>query len=138
MLATLYAKALDAGFEKPILGDRWAKDIVDRIDYDWSKTTITARTSPSVTTAVGALRPVGTPVSRRSSRSRSCCTWAAGWTPGTSGWHPGPDVEWYDVDYPDVADLRVQLFPPRDTATSSPHRSPTRPGLPTSPRTGPV
>ena len=27
---------------------------------------------------------------------------------------PGPDVEWYDVDYPDVADLRRQLYPARD------------------------
>ena len=44
MLATFYAKALDADLEKPILGDRWAKEIVDRIDYDWKKTTITART----------------------------------------------------------------------------------------------
>jgi len=32
MLATFYAKALDAELEKPILGDRWAKDIVDRIE----------------------------------------------------------------------------------------------------------
>ena len=42
MLATFYAKALDADLEKPILGDRFAKEIVDRIDYDWKKTTITA------------------------------------------------------------------------------------------------
>ena len=27
---------------------------------------------------------------------------------------PGPGVEWYDVDYPDVADLRRQLFPARE------------------------
>ena len=27
---------------------------------------------------------------------------------------PGPGVEWYDVDYPDVAELRKQLFPPRE------------------------
>ena len=50
MLATFYAKALDADLPKPILGDRCAKDIVDRIDYDWSKTSITAANSPSVTT----------------------------------------------------------------------------------------
>ena len=113
MLATFYAKALDAGFEKPILGDRWAKDIVDRIDYDWSKTTITARTSPSVTT-----------------RSAHFDRWARQFLavhPKSIVLHlgcgldsryyrldPGPDVEWYDVDYPDVADLRVQLFPPRE------------------------
>ena len=27
---------------------------------------------------------------------------------------PGPGVEWYDVDYPDVIDLRRQLFPSRE------------------------
>ena len=32
MLATFYAKALDADLDNPILGDRWAKDIVDRLD----------------------------------------------------------------------------------------------------------
>lgn len=50
MLATLYAKALDAGLPEPILGDHYAVAVVDRIDYDWRKTTITARRSPSVTT----------------------------------------------------------------------------------------
>ena len=50
MLATFYAKALDADLPKPILGDRWAKEIVDRIDYDWSKTSITKANSPAVTT----------------------------------------------------------------------------------------
>ena len=50
MLATLYAKALDADLPNPILGDRYAKEIVERIDYDWTKTAIAARNSPSVTT----------------------------------------------------------------------------------------
>lgn len=50
MLATFYAKALDAGLPKPILGDQLARDIAQRIDYDWSKTTITAGRSPAVTT----------------------------------------------------------------------------------------
>jgi O-methyltransferase involved in polyketide biosynthesis len=27
---------------------------------------------------------------------------------------PGPGVEWYDVDYPEVAELRRQLYPDRD------------------------
>ncbi len=39
-VATLYAKALDADFKKPILGDRFAKLVVERIGYDWKKTTI--------------------------------------------------------------------------------------------------
>ena len=110
MLATLYAKALDADSERPILGDRWARDIVDRLDYDWSQTAITASNSPSVTT-----------------RSAHFDRWTRQFLavhPKSTVLHlgcgldsryfridPGPDVEWYDVDYPDVAALRRQLLP---------------------------
>lgn len=113
MLATFYAKALDADFDNPILGDRWAADIVGRIDYDWSKTTITARTAPSVTT-----------------RSAHFDVWArqflavhpeavvlhlgCGLDSRYYRLNPGPGVDWYDVDYPDVADLRKQLYPARE------------------------
>jgi O-methyltransferase involved in polyketide biosynthesis len=110
MLATLYAKALDADLEKPILGDRYAKEVVGRIDYDWSKTAITPRVSPSVTT-----------------RSAHFDNWVRQFTsvhPNSTVLHlgsgldtryfriePGPDVEWYEIDYPDVAELRRQLLP---------------------------
>jgi O-methyltransferase involved in polyketide biosynthesis len=113
MLATFYAKALDADLPNPILGDLWAKEIVDRIDYDWSKTAITKANSPSVTT-----------------RSAHFDNWARQFlvvNPEATVVHlgcgldarafrldPGPSVEWYDVDYPEVADLRRQLFPARD------------------------
>jgi O-methyltransferase involved in polyketide biosynthesis len=110
MLATLYAKALDADFKEPILGDRFAKQIVERIDYDWKKTTITARRAPSVTT-----------------RSAHFDAWAnqflvahpqavvvhvgCGLDARFFRLQPGPGVEWYDVDYPEVAALRTQLYP---------------------------
>jgi O-methyltransferase involved in polyketide biosynthesis len=113
MLATLYAKALDADFENPILGDRYAKQIVERIDYDWQKTTITARRAPSVTTRSAhfdawtrqflAVHPqavvlhLGCGLDSRFFRVQ-----------------PGPGVEWYDVDYPEVAALRTQLYPVAD------------------------
>lgn len=113
MLATFYAKALDADLPKPILGDQWAKQIVGRIDYDWSKTSITKANSPSVTT-----------------RSAHFDTWARQFLavhPEATVVHlgcgldarafrldPGPGVQWYDVDYPDVIELRRKLFPTRD------------------------
>ncbi|HZU48858.1 MAG TPA: class I SAM-dependent methyltransferase [Mycobacterium sp.] len=113
MLATLYAKALDADLPEPILGDRYAKDVVERIDYDWSRTGITARNSASVTTRSAhfddwvrqflAVHPravvlhVGCGLDSRCLRV-----------------DPGPGVDWYDVDYPGVAELRQQLFPGRD------------------------
>ncbi len=113
MLATFYAKAVDADLEKPILGDRFAKEIVDRIDYDWKKTSVTAANSPAVTT-----------------RSAHFDNWARQFLaahPEAVVLHlgcgldarffrldPGPGVEWYDIDYPDVVDLRSQLYPTRD------------------------
>jgi O-methyltransferase involved in polyketide biosynthesis len=113
MLATFYAKALDADLPKPILGDRWAKEIVDRIDYDWSKTSITKANSPAVTTRSAhfdrwarqflAVHPEATVVHL-----------GCGLDARAFRLDPGPGVEWYDVDYPDVADLRRQLFPSRD------------------------
>jgi O-methyltransferase involved in polyketide biosynthesis len=112
MLATLYAKALDAGLEKPILGDRLAQQIAARIDYDWTKTAITAGNSPSVTT-----------------RSAHFDTWARQFLAvspdavvldlgcGLDGrffrLDTGPGVDWFDIDYPDVIALRNHLYPTR-------------------------
>ncbi len=49
MLTTLYCKALDADFDRPVLGDRFAKDAVGRIDYDWDELGIAPRWTPLVT-----------------------------------------------------------------------------------------
>jgi O-methyltransferase involved in polyketide biosynthesis len=113
MLATLYAKAVDNQRDHPILGDRLAEQIVERIDYDWRRTTITAYNSPGVTTRTAhfdawtgqflAAHPravvlhVGCGLDGRFFRLQ-----------------PGPDVQWYDIDYPEVAALRTQLYPEAD------------------------
>jgi O-methyltransferase involved in polyketide biosynthesis len=113
MLATLYAKALDADLDPPVLGDRWAKEIVERIDYDWAQTAVTVETAPSMTT-----------------RSAHIDQWASEFLAANSEavvlhlgcgldsrffrLNPGPGVEWFDVDHPDVAELRRQLYPKRD------------------------
>ncbi|MCV7231987.1 class I SAM-dependent methyltransferase [Mycobacterium branderi] len=110
MLATLYAKALDADFPKPVLGDRYAKEIVERIDYDWTKTTINARRAPSVTTRTAhfdawvrqflAAHPQATVLHL-----------GCGLDARFLRLQPSPGVEWYDVDYPEVVALRTQLYP---------------------------
>jgi O-methyltransferase involved in polyketide biosynthesis len=111
MLATLYAKALDADADHPILHDTYAKAVVARIDYDWDRTGITARNAPSVVIRSAhfdkwarqflAVHPeatvlhVGCGLDSRALRLR-----------------PGPGVEWYDVDYPEVIALRERFYPP--------------------------
>jgi methyltransferase (TIGR00027 family) len=111
MLATLCARALDADSDHSILGDSYAKDLVRQLDYDWSKTSINARNAPSVTI-----------------RSAHFDNWArqflavheeatvlhlgCGLDSRAFRVGPGPGVEWYDVDYPDVISLREQFYPP--------------------------
>lgn len=109
MLATLYARALDADAPHPILGDRHAKELVDRIDYDW-KTAIPARYVWSVMT--------------RAAHFDAWVRQFLGAHPRAVVLHlgcgldtryfrlqPGPQVEWYDVDYPEVARLCTGLYP---------------------------
>lgn len=117
MLATLYAKALDAEAAHPVLGDTWARDAVARIDYDWTRTTITPRSAPSV-----------------AGRSAHFDRWARQFLAGhpqatvvhvgcgldarVFRLDPGLGVRWYDVDYPDVIALRARLYPRRDHYTA--------------------
>ena len=113
MLATLYAKALDADADHPILADPFAKELVSRINYDWRQTTITARSAPQVAV-----------------RSAYLDNWArqflavheqaivlhvgCGLDSRAFRLNPKPAVQWYDIDYPDVIALREKLYPARE------------------------
>ncbi|AKK30137.1 class I SAM-dependent methyltransferase [Mycobacterium sp. EPa45] len=112
MLATLYAKALDAQRERPILGDAWARDAVARLDYDWAKTTITDRKSPSVTTRSLHFDNWARQFLARHDRA-VVVHLGAGLDSRVYRLHPGPGIEWYDVDHPSIMALREQLYPPR-------------------------
>lgn len=113
MLATLHARALDADLPKSILHDTWAKEVVGRLDYDWSQTSMTPRNAPSVTMRSAhfdmwarqflAVHPRATVVHL-----------GCGLDSRYLRLDPGPEVEWYDVDHPAVAELRVQLLPQRE------------------------
>jgi O-methyltransferase involved in polyketide biosynthesis len=112
MLATLYARALDADADKPILGDTFAKDLVNRIDYDWRKTGVTARNA-----SIGAVRGAHLDnwARQRLARDKRAVVLHVGC--GLDGrvfrLAPGAAVEWYDIDRPDVIALVKQLYPAR-------------------------
>jgi O-methyltransferase involved in polyketide biosynthesis len=112
MLTTLYCKALDAGFRRPILGDEFAQDAVGRIDYDWRELRVDYRWTPLVTVRTAqydiwarqflAVHP-------RAAVVHLGC----GLDSRVFRLDPGPGVEWYDVDYPTVIALREKIFPTR-------------------------
>ena len=87
MLTTLYCKALDADWDRPILGDDFAKAAVARIDYDWAELKVANRWTPLVTVRTAQFDVWAAsflpPIPRRLSS-----TSAVVWTAGCSGWIP--------------------------------------------------
>lgn len=112
MLSTLYLKALDADFKRPVLADRFAKEAISRIDYDWSALDMGAAWAPLCT-----VRTAQYDIWARSFIARHPhCTvvhLGCGLDARVFRLDPGPDVEWYDVDFPDVIALREKVYPAR-------------------------
>ena len=113
MLATLRARALDADAGTPVLGDTFAKELVSRIDYDWRKTGVTARNA-----SAGTVRSIHFDEWARQFLTRHhravVLHLGCGLDDRVFRLNPGPDVEWYDVDQPEVIALVEQLYPVRE------------------------
>ncbi|MFJ4104956.1 class I SAM-dependent methyltransferase [Amycolatopsis japonica] len=113
MLATLYGRALDARGERPILGDKAADEAVKQIDYDFASLgvnadmglTVALRAKPMDDWAASFLRehPDATVVQL-----------GCGMDSRVYRVDPPPTVRWFDVDYPEVVDLRARIYPERD------------------------
>jgi O-methyltransferase involved in polyketide biosynthesis len=112
MLTTLYLKALDADFARPILGDRYAKEAVARLDYDWRDLGIGRKWAPLVTVRAAQYDLWATQFLAAHSDS-TVVHLGCGLDSRVYRLDPGPDVEWYDVDYPAVIALREQVYPTR-------------------------
>ncbi len=112
MLSTLYLKALDADFERPILGDRFAKEAIEKLDFDWGELEITPKWAPLFTVRT-AQYDIWV---REFLAAHSECTvvhLGCGLDCRVFRIDPGPDVRWYDVDFPQVIELREQIYPSR-------------------------
>jgi O-methyltransferase involved in polyketide biosynthesis len=109
MLATLYLKALDADFDRPVLGDRYAKEAISRLDYDFREIGITAKWAPLITVRTAQYDIWA----RQFLAVHQQCTvvhLGCGLDSRVFRLDPGPGVQWYDVDYPAVIALREQIY----------------------------
>jgi O-methyltransferase involved in polyketide biosynthesis len=113
MLATLYAKALDADAPRSILGDHFAKAAVARIDYDWEALGINARQAPSV-----AIRTLHfdnwtrqfLAVHEQAHEEVTVLHVGCGLDARVHRLDPPAGVQWYDIDYPEVIGLRERVY----------------------------
>jgi O-methyltransferase involved in polyketide biosynthesis len=112
MLATLYLKALDADFRRPVLGDRYAKEAVNRLDYNFRDIGITAKWAPLITVRTAQYDIWA----RQFLAVHQQCTvmhLGCGLDSRVFRLDPGPGVQWYDIDYPAVIALRDKIYPTR-------------------------
>lgn len=116
MLGTLYLRAYESRSEHSILADRAAAEAVDRIDYDFDRMKKAVR--PSSNQFLVALR------------ARQFDLWAADFLhrhPDAVVLHLGcgldsrafrldvpADVHWFDLDVPEVIELRRQIYAEHD------------------------
>ena len=110
LLATLYGRSEDAAGPQPILGDKWARQVVDNIDYDFAKLGMDAAACVGVAVRASLLDR-WTSEFLSTHPSATVLHLACGLdTRGLRVQH-GTGVRWIDVDLPDVVSLRRKLIP---------------------------
>ena len=116
MLDMLYAKALDADAAHPVLGDGYAKELLAQLDYDGSASPIARQRRRQVTSIAVRCAQFDIWASQFLSAHDHATVLhlGCGLDSRVFRLNPGPGVEWYDVDFPDVIALRERLYPTRE------------------------
>src|SRR3954454_4760192 len=115
-LATLYLRAWESHAERSILGDHWAAEALDRIDYDFAK--FKKRLRPQSNQFLVALRAkqlddwVAAFLARHP--EATVLQLGCGLDSRMLRLDPPAAVRWFDLDVPQVIEVRRRLYPERD------------------------
>lgn len=112
LLITLYAKALDNRAKNPILGDKAADEIVSSIDYDFQKFQFLISNGLTMLRA----RQFDDWIHEFIAHNHDAIVLNLGCGLDTRiiRINPLSEVSWYDLDYPEVIELREKFFTKRD------------------------
>src|SRR6185369_12894642 len=121
MLMTLSGRAIQSQWKNPILRDPWAEEAMRHIDYDLSQTyqgVGSGRMWKDIGYTVIATRAATFDLltSRYLAEHPDAIVLHVGCGMDSRVFriNPPPSVQWFDVDYPDVIDLRRRLYPERE------------------------
>ena len=121
MLMTLSGRAIQSQWKNPILRDPWAEEAMRHIDYDLSKQLtgvaswrIWKDIGPTIIASRAATFDNLTNSYLADHLDAVVIQVGCGMDSRVFRVNPPGGVQWFDVDYPDVIDLRRQLFPKRD------------------------
>lgn len=110
LLATLYGRAMDYRSAKPVLADRIAAEAVEALDYDFSKMKMTPTTAAGVAIR-GKQLDDWTAAYLAEHPEVTVLHLACGMDTRVHRLGPQRGVRWFDVDYPDVIELRKRVLP---------------------------
>jgi O-methyltransferase involved in polyketide biosynthesis len=112
LLITLYARALHSQSPDPVLRDPWAERMINRIDYDFAK--LKVRELNALSIAVRAKNfDLWTTQYLREHPEATVLHLGCGLDSRVFRVDPPASVRWFDVDYPDVIEIRQRLYPAR-------------------------
>ncbi|MEV4760703.1 class I SAM-dependent methyltransferase [Micromonospora sp. NPDC049559] len=111
-LLELYLRWLDSKDPHPLLGDRWAGDVVERLDFDFSqfRSLAIGRFAVGLRSAVMDRRATGYLAEHPDAIVLDL---GSGFDSRVFRVDPAPPHEWYDVDLPDVVEIADRLYPAR-------------------------
>ncbi|RCG33172.1 class I SAM-dependent methyltransferase [Sphaerisporangium album] len=112
LLATLYGRAAHSRSADPVLRDPLAEQAVDRLDYDFGKLRMRSVDALSVAIRVKTIDRL-TAAHLAETPDATVIHLACGLDTRVYRLDPPPTVRWFDIDFPDVIELREHLFPPR-------------------------
>lgn len=110
LLATLYARALESRSPNPILRDAMAEDAVRRIDYDFDHLKV-----DTLSIAMRASQfDLWTNEYLADHPDAVVLHLGCGLDSRVFRINPPKGISWFDVDFPEVIELRKRLYPERD------------------------
>ncbi len=112
MLITLYARALQSRSPHPVLRDTWAEEAIHRVDYDFAKFKVGQRSSLLIAARATQL-DLWTTAFLANHPDATVLHLGCGLDSRAFRVAPPPTVRWFDVDYPEVIELRQRLYPER-------------------------
>lgn len=110
MLATLYGRAVHSRSTDPLLHDSRAEQAVDSIDYDFSRLGMSPNDGLAVAFRAHRFDRI-VEDSLRSNPDVTVLHLGCGLDSRAHRIELPPQTRWYDVDFPDVIELRRRLFP---------------------------
>ncbi|HTP11506.1 MAG TPA: class I SAM-dependent methyltransferase [Anaerolineae bacterium] len=123
MLMTLSGRATQSQWQNPILRDPWAEEAMRHIDYDMSQSlkgvsawSMWKDIGPTIIATRAATFDLLTSRYLADHPEATVLHVGCGMDSRVFRVDPPASVQWFDVDYADVIDLRRQLFPERGAA----------------------